>query len=384
MSPSFLKVLNISITAGWLVLAVVVLRFVLKKAPKWVHCLLWGLVALRLVLPFTIESRLSLLPSAEPVRTESAAVERSADLRSTSVPYERVVLHSGFDLFDDAVNPVLAKNAEDAAKTGTDESAPAGMWVTRVWIAGVGAMLLYAAVSFLVMKHKVRVSITTERNVYVCDDVQSPFILGAIRPRIYLPSGLDEGSRPHVLAHERAHIQRLDHLWKPLGFLLLSIHWFNPMIWMAFILFSRDIEFACDEKVIAQLDVEGKAAYSHTLLAFSRPRGAMAVCPVAFGEVGVKERIRSILRYKKPALWAAPIALFVGAVFAVCFLTAPKTAKTVQARMDAPAPVSKLPLPKKLSAHSADREEEPEPDREKTPVSLDLLMCVSQQCDVAE
>ena len=384
MSPSFLKVLNISITAGWLVLAVVMLRHVLKKAPKWVHCLLWGLVALRLVLPFTIESRLSLLPSAEPVRREAAAVERPADLRTASVPYERVVLHSGIDLFDDAVNPVLAKNAEDAAKAGAAQLPSAWTGAAWVWLAGVGAMLLYAAASFLYMKYRVRASIETERNVYVCDDVQSPFILGAIRPRIYLPSGLDGRSRPHVLAHERAHIQRLDHLWKPVGFLLLSIHWFNPLIWMAFILFSRDIEFACDEKVIAQLDAEGKAAYSHTLLAFSRPGRGVAVCPVAFGEVGVKERIRSILQYKRPALWAAPAALFVGAVFAVCFLTAPVSAQAVQARVDEPAPVSRLPLPKKLSAGSADREPEPEPEQEKTPISLNLLMCVDQQCDLAE
>ena len=223
MSSCFLKVLNISITAGWLVLAVVLLRFALRKAPKWVCCMLWGLVALRLVLPFTIESRFSLLPSGEPVQTGSATAASAANLQTATVPHEQIVLHSGFAAVDDAVNSVMTT-------AGTDTIASVQRAATWIWLMGVGAMLLYATVSFLHMKHKVRASIEKERNVYVCDDVVSPFILGAIRPAIYLPSGLDEKSRAHVLAHERAHIQRLDHLIKPLGFLLLSIHWFNPLI----------------------------------------------------------------------------------------------------------------------------------------------------------
>ena len=220
MSSCFLKVLNISITAGWLVLAVVLLRFALRKAPKWVCCMLWGLVALRLVLPFTIESRFSLLPSGEPVQTGSATAASAANLQTATVPHEQIVLHSGFAAVDDAVNSVMTT-------AGTDTIASIQRAAAWIWLMGVGAMLLYATVSFLHMKHKVRASIEKERNVYVCDDVVSPFILGAIRPAIYLPSGLDEKSRAHVLAHERAHIQRLDHLIKPLGFLLLSIHWFN-------------------------------------------------------------------------------------------------------------------------------------------------------------
>ena len=383
MNLCFLKVLNSSITASWLVLAVVLLRFVLRKAPKWACCMLWGLVALRLLLPFTIESRFSLLPSVEPVRTETIAVERAVDPRQAPVLYERVVVRSGFAVVDDAVNPVIARTTEDLVKTGTDAVASVKLAATWIWIAGVAAMLLYAAVSFLHMKHKVRVSIGTERNVYVCDEVQSPFILGAIRPKIYLPSGLDERSRAHVLAHERAHIQRLDHLWKPLGFLLLSVHWFNPLIWVAFVLLSRDIEFACDEKVVSQLDVEGKATYSDTLLAFSRTHRAIMACPVAFGEVSVKERVRSILRYKQPALWVVMTVLIMGAAVALCFLTAPRPAKTAEAPAQTILSVSER-LPQQKPDRDGGEGADPEPEAEKAGVPMNLLMCVSSQCDVAE
>ena len=382
MSLCFLKVLNISITAGWLVLAVVVLRLVLKKAPKWACCLLWGLVALRLLLPFTIESRFSLLPSAEPVRTETATVERSVGPRTIPVPYERVVVRSGFAVVDDAVNPVIARTAEDLAKTGTDAVTTIRRLAAWIWIAGVGAMLLYAAVSFLYMKYRVRASIETERDVYVCDDVQSPFIIGVIRPKIFLPSGLDRLSRAHILAHERAHIDRLDHLWKPLGFLLLCIHWFNPLMWVAFVLLSRDIEFACDEKVVSQLDVEGRADYSDTLLAFSRAHRSIAVCPVAFGEVGVKERVRSILRYKQPALWVVLTVLIMGAAVALCFLTAPRSVQAAEAPGGPLLSAPELQRPDIPDRDGADAEAQPE--SEQATVSMNLIMCVSQQCDEAE
>ena len=381
MSACFLKVLNISITAGWLVSAVVLLRFALKKAPKWVRCMLWALVALRLLLPIKIESNLSLLPSAEPVRTESVAAEAVPGRIETPVLYEHVVLHSGFSAVDDAVNPVMAKTAEDQAKTGaTLLSVETASWI---WAAGACAMLLYSAFSFLYMRRKVRASIETEPNVYVCDDVKSPFILGAIRPKIYLPSGLDAQSRAYVLAHERAHIKRLDHLWKPLGFVLLSIHWFNPLIWIAFILLSRDIEFACDEKVIAQLDAEGKAAYSHTLLACSRPHRAISVCPVAFGEVGVKKRIRSVLSYRKSALWIVLVALFSVAAVGVCFLTAPKPVKTDRTASAANKTISsvKLPLPKKLSLNADAESDLPD---QKIPSYLLALSSIAQFNDTVE
>ena len=388
MNACFLRVLNLSITAGWLVSAVVLLRFALKKAPKWVRCLLWGIVALRLLLPFTIESSLSLLPSAEPVRTESVTVEPGTILQKVPDSYQRVVFHSGFEAVDEAVNPVMAKTAEETmAKTGTDAIATVETAAAWIWAAGAAAMLLYAAASYLYMRHKVRVSIRTERNVYVCDDVHSPFILGTIRPKIYLPSGLDAQSRAYILAHERAHIRRLDHLWKPLGFLLLSIHWFNPLIWIAFLLLSRDIEFACDEKVISQLDAEGKAAYSDTLLAFSRPHRTIAVCPVAFGEVNVKKRVRSVLYYRKSALWIVLVAVCSAAAVAVCFLTAPKPASAEAAasastRTAAVSTEPSLALPKRLTQKRAGQEEAPEEEPER--FYLNPAISASQLCDEAE
>ena len=383
MNAFFLKVLNISITAGWLVLAVVMLRFVLKKAPKWVHCLLWGLVALRLLLPFKIESDLSLLPSAEPVQTVSVHDELDAEAQTHS-SYEQVVLRSGFAAIDDAVNPFLEKTTEETDKPGKNTVASIGTAAAWIWFGGVGVMLLYAIASYLLMKYKVRVSIETKRNVFICDDVRSPFILGVIRPQIYLPSGLDEHARAYVLAHEYAHIRRLDHLWKPFGYLLLSIHWFNPLMWIAFILLSRDIEYACDEKVVSQLDAEGKASYSDTLLAFSHPHRAIRVCPVSFGEVGVKKRVKSVLQYQKPMLWIVLTALIIGAAVAVCFLTAPKPAKAADARAEAISSDSRLPLPEELTRRHTRQAEPTETEKKDAPVYLNLQMCADQQCDTAE
>lgn len=388
MSELFLKLLNISIAAGWLVLAVVLLRFVLKTSPKWVRCLLWGLVALRLLLPFTIESRLSLLPSRETVQTESVSIETPDDPtlapggQGTPLVYDRIVLNSGFSAVDEALNPVMAETTETMAKTGTNPTAVLKTAATVLWLVGAAAMLLYAAVSFLRMKYTVRASIELKKGVWVCDDIHDPFILGALFPRIYLPSGLDARSQAYVLAHEQAHLRRMDHLWKPLGFVLLSIHWFNPLIWIAYVLLSRDIELACDEKVIRLLDAEGKASYSDTLLAFSRPHKAITVCPVAFGEVGIKTRVKSVLHYKKPTTRAILAALIAGVAVAVCFLTTPGTAKAAEAPIaDAVTATQnpKLELPKKLSVTDDREDAEPEGADEK-PVLLNAMMCLNEPC----
>ena len=313
MAAVFLKLLNLSISASWLVLAVLVLRLVSKRSPKWMNVLLWGIVALRLVLPFSIESALSLIPSVE---TVSPAV-----VQFDPAP----TITSGVSVIDNAVNPALS---EHFAAAPTASVNPLYVWTEIagwVWLIGLGAMLLYALVSYLRLRRRVSVSLCVRENIYLCDAISSPFILGVVKPRIYLPSGLDEVQRQNVLSHERAHLTRRDHWWKPLGFVLLAVYWFNPVLWLAYTLLCRDIELACDERVIRTMDESAVKTYSTVLLACSMPRKAVITCPLAFGEVGVKERVKSALRYKKPAFWVVAASVAVCVVVAVCFLTNPPT-----------------------------------------------------------
>ena len=313
MAAVFLKLLNLSISASWLVLAVLVLRLISKRAPKWVNVLLWGIVALRLMLPFSVESALSLIPSAE---TVSPAV-----VQFDPAP----TITSGVNIIDNAVNPSLS---EHFAAVPTASVNPLYVWTEIagwVWLIGLGAMLLYALVSYLRLRRRVSVSLCVRENIYLCDAISSPFILGVVKPRIYLPSGLDEVQRQNVLSHERAHLTRRDHWWKPLGFALLAVYWFNPMLWLAYALLCRDIELACDEQVIRTMDESAVKTYSTVLLACSMPRKAVITCPLAFGEVGVKERVKNALHYKKPAFWVVAASVAVCVIVAVCFLTNPPT-----------------------------------------------------------
>ena len=313
MAAVFLKLLNLSISASWLVLAVLVLRLISKRSPKWVNVLLWGIVALRLVLPFSIESAVSLIPSAETV--SPAAVQFAPAPTITS----------GVSVIDNAVNPSLS---EHFAAVPTASVNPLYVWTEIagwVWLIGLGAMLLYALVSYLRLRRRVSVSLPVQDHIYLCDAISSPFILGVVKPHIYLPSGLDEVQRQNVLAHEQAHLARRDHWWKPLGFALLAVYWFNPVLWLAYTLLCRDIELACDERVIRTMDESAVKTYSTVLLACSMPRKAVITCPLAFGEVGVKERVRNALRYKKPAFWVVAASVTVCVVVAVCFLTDPPT-----------------------------------------------------------
>lgn len=310
MEAVFLKLVNMSITASYLVAAVLVLRLILKRSPKWIRVALWGLVGLRLVLPFSFESVLSLIPSTEPLPQEFlyAATPRV----QTGIPYVNNML-----------NPVIAQSLAPAELTSAN---PTQIWsfiFSQLWILGVVIMGLYALISYLIVRRRVRPSIRVTGNLYLCDSIETPFILGIGKPRIYLPSSLDQTTADHVLAHELAHLKRRDHWWKPLGFLLLTVYWFNPVMWLAYILLCRDIEMACDERVIREMDAMEKKAYSRALLQCSVPRHMIAACPLAFGEVGVKTRIKSVLNYKKPAFWIMVIALIHCAVFAVCFLTDP-------------------------------------------------------------
>ena len=313
MAAVFLKLLNLSISASWLVLAVLVLRLISKRSPKWMNVLLWGIVALRLVLPFSIESALSLIPSAETV--SPAAVQFAPAPTITS----------GVSVIDNAVNPSLS---EHFAATPEASVNPLYVWTEIagwVWLIGLGAMLLYVLASYLRLRRRVSVSLCVRENIYLCDAISSPFILGVVKPHIYLPSGLDEVQRQNVLAHEQAHLARRDHWWKPLGFALLAVYWFNPVLWLAYTLLCRDIELACDERVIRTMDESAVKTYSTVLLACSMPRKAVITCPLAFGEVGVKERVRNALHYKKPAFWVVAASVTVCVVVAVCFLTDPPT-----------------------------------------------------------
>ena len=308
----FSHVLNLSITASWLILAVLLLRLLLRKAPRWITVALWGLVALRLLMPFSIESSFSLIPSSETVPEEL-------------LRYQGVQLQEPARL-DVVDNPALYHNE---VSIELEQSVDRVQWsmvkLTFPWLIGVGLMLLYAAVSYIRLRRQVRTAVRLRENIYQSENVPSPFVLGVIRPRIYLPFTMEEQSLPHVIAHEQAHIRRRDHWWKPLGFLLLSIHWFNPLMWLAYWLLCRDIELACDEKVIKELGTEDRADYSEALLRCSAGQRRISACPLAFGESDVKKRVKSVLSYKKPAFWVIAAAVLASIVVAVCFLTNPES-----------------------------------------------------------
>lgn len=303
MKEIFFQILDMSVNASLLVLVVIGVRLVLKKAPKYIHCTLWAMVALRLICPALPESEASLMPSNTPVssmvhvETQSKPVTNELPLATLpQIPIEQM-----------------------------EEQEPQIQWMDIlcvVWLVGVATMAGYGAISYLLLRRRVVPSVQQD-GVWLCDDVASPFILGVIRPRIYLPSSLDEDCRKSVLAHEKAHLRRKDHWWKPLGFVLLTIHWFNPIMWLAYILLCRDIEAACDERVVKGMEPEERKRYSEALLECAMPRRSIAACPLAFGEQGIKGRIKSVLNYKKPTIWIILATVVALSVVSVCFLTNP-------------------------------------------------------------
>lgn len=312
MDDVFLKLVNLSISASWLILAVLVLRFVLKKAPKWVMPLLWGVVALRLVCLFSIESALSLIPSAETIPSEIVTETREPVL------YEQATL-------DIVTNPTLPSAAEVPVGVSRQQAQVDFNIYSVLWLAGMAALLVHALVSAGKLKRKLATAILLRDNIYESEFVDSPFVFGVVKPNIYLPMHMDEGTAAYVIAHERAHLARRDHWWKVLGYLVLALHWFNPLVWVAYILFCRDIELACDEKVVKGLDGAARADYSQALLSCAAPKRAVAACPLAFGEGNIKMRVKSALHYKKPAFWVAAAAVLAVVIVAVCFLTNPKS-----------------------------------------------------------
>ncbi len=313
MTDIFLKILNMSLSATFVCAAVVLARILLRRAPKWIMLILWAAVAVRLICPISFESNVSMIPTSE-------AIPQDIGIADTPT------IHSGIGAVDNAVNPLL----QSGTLAPTPEYSANPMQILTfiasiVWVAGMCLMLLYTVVSYVRLKLRVRISLPMEgeHNVRLCDSIDSPFILGFIRPVIYLPSSIDEADAEHVLAHERCHIKRFDFIWKPLGFMLLAIHWFNPIMWVAYVLLCRDIECACDEAVLKKSGSEIKSTYATALINCSVSRKSIAACPLAFGETGLKMRVKNVLSYKKPTVWLILAGLIVCAAVGIFLLTDP-------------------------------------------------------------
>lgn len=310
MNNFFLMIVNRSIHAGWMILAVILLRFVLRKAPKWVNGWLWSVVGLRLLCPAFLQSAWSVLPSHPVV---------PPDIMLASQP----IIQSEIPAVDAVVNAALEQSFTPAVGASAN---PLQIWIpilAYVWAAGVVLMLVYAAVSVWMLHHKVCTAVLWKDDIFQSEFVQSPFVLGVVNPKIYLPFGMDSQTMDYVVAHEHAHIARRDHWWKLLAFVVLSIYWFHPLVWLAYILLCRDIELACDEKVIYGWDTEQRANYSQALLSCSIHQRRIAACPLAFGEIGVKARVKAVLHYRKPAFWIVLVSVIACGVVALCFLTDP-------------------------------------------------------------
>lgn len=294
MTGIFLTVLKMNLGAVWCMLAVIVLRFALRKVPKWTHCLLWAVAAVQLILPVTIRSAFSLLPQESSVGSTVQYGGMVAQLPSTGSVLEAV------------------KNTDFLQAFAV------------IWMIVAILLLLYGVGSYLLVRRRAAVSVRYRENIYFCDDIDTPFILGIIRPRICLPSGMDAEQVEYVILHERAHLKRGDHIWKPLSFVLLAVHWFNPLVWAAYVLFNRDAEQACDERTICDMDLAERKLYSDILLSCSAGSGRWLICPVSFGELGAWERIGSVMLYQKPEMWRSVVMVFLSAAVALCLCTVPK------------------------------------------------------------
>ncbi|MBR3691075.1 MAG: hypothetical protein IKL89_00030 [Clostridia bacterium] len=309
MQDFFLALLNLALSAGWLAIAILLLRLIFPRLPKGIRMGMWALLGLRLCLPVSFESVLSLIPSRETLPPEI--------LLSPAPKIE-----SGIPAINAAVNPIISEALAPELGNSVNPMQVVLYVAGVIWVIGAAAMLLYGAISWLRLRWRVRISLPYGADAQLCDDIDTPFILGILRPRIYLPSGLSEKDVQPVLLHERAHLSRGDHIWKPLGFLLLSVYWFHPLFWLAFQAFARDIEYACDERVIRNMDIAARKSYSEALLAASVRRYSLA-CPLAFGETDVKGRLKAVLSYKKPAFWVGIAGIVLCVALAVGFLTDP-------------------------------------------------------------
>ncbi|MCR5608489.1 MAG: M56 family metallopeptidase [Lachnospiraceae bacterium] len=314
MYEEFFNVFNVSIIASWLILAIIAARLLLKKAPRWIIVLLWGLAAIRLVVPFPmleIQTPVSLIPSAKTISPTSGS--------------EEIYVHSGFNVIDNALNTTLVNNSfiEDSSETISNIIDIC----IKLWIIGIITCLSYTFISFIVFKLKLRASIPYEKNIWLSDYISAPFIIGIIKPQIYLPSNIDKQDIENVLAHECAHIKRKDHVWKLIGFIITSVYWFNPVIWIAYNLFCKDIEIACDEKVVSKLELPLRKSYANSLVSLSLPKKMLYSCPLSFSTLGVKERVEKVVFYRKPSLYVFIVSIVVFSFIGLCFLTNPGIAE---------------------------------------------------------
>lgn len=283
----FLTILNMSLTGAFVITAICLVRIPLKKAPKIISYCLWAVAGFRLVIPFSIESAFSLIPFSAQVIPQNIAMQ--------SLPR----IDSGSAFVNDVVNGVLP------ATTPVASTNPLQMWVAigaYVWITGVAVMLIYGIVSYCLLKRRMRTALRVKGNLFETDIVQSPFVLGIIAPKIYLPLSLAANERNYIILHERTHIRRHDHIIKFAGYFVLCAHWFNPLVWVAFLLMGADMEMSCDECVVKEIGEDTKIAYSRSLLSLAMENRIIGGSPLAFGEGGVKERVRNILNFKKPSL----------------------------------------------------------------------------------
>lgn len=313
MTELFIKIVNMSITASILVLLVLVMRLLFRRAPKWIHVLLWGLVAIRLICPFDMESTLSLMPRSE-------WIEQTPPYQAETVIPDVIDPQTIISQFPDTeISTPVMPPPEITVHRGVNLN----VILPSLWVVGIAGVLVYLLISYLRIYLRIRDAVKFRDNIYTSGKISSPFVFGLFRPRICLPENMDAVDMSYVIAHEGAHIRRGDHIWKPLGFLLMTVHWFNPMIWLGYIMLCRDIESACDERVVKEYSDVQRADYSDALLACSIKRSMITACPLAFGEVSVKSRIKSVLHYKKPAFWIVVLAVIASVVAAVCFLTNP-------------------------------------------------------------
>lgn len=346
MGTIIFKVMEMSIAALLLIVAVVLIRIPLRKAPKWFMGILWAIVALRLIVPVQVTAHVGFMPDFGDIVTACFDGEKEAQDGPVSVSsgiYESVGYTKS--LADEAtettaeVVPARENVTEDV--TDSQKSVGVPVYLQVIWVIGFVGILGYAVISYLSIKKKTAASIKyfSGDNVYVCDDIETPFVFGVFKPSIYMPSGLDCRTIKNVIAHEKTHIKRLDHLRKQFGFLVLAIHWFNPLVWLAYALFCRDIELACDERVVSRMNLSQKRSYANSLLSCSTQRRMVLAYPLAFGEVGVVTRVKQIFNYKKPTAWLVTALVIICGVLSTCSFTKAADKKVQQI---APIPLVEL------------------------------------------